>query len=74
MMLILTLMKVGFTRENDGEIQYTTVLKSAQSSIPAKRFADPSEIANIVLFLSSDHGAYINGVNLVVDGGLTKGY
>jgi 3-oxoacyl-[acyl-carrier protein] reductase len=53
---------------------YTTILKKAQNNIPAKRFADPKEIANIVLFLSSSHGAYINGVNLLVDGGLTKGY
>jgi len=63
-------------KENSKRIskKYTTVLKSAQNSIPAKRFADPNEIANIVLFLSSDHGAYINGVNLLVDGGLTKGH
>ena len=54
--------------------KYSTVIKSAQDSIPAKRFADPKEIANIVLFLSSDHGAYINGVNLSVDGGLTRSY
>tara|TARA_B110000305_G_C19424437_1_gene632763 strand:+ start:256 stop:1044 length:789 start_codon:yes stop_codon:yes gene_type:complete len=73
---VLTERLKSLFKENSKKIseKYTTVLKSAQSSIPAKRFADPSEIANIVLFLSSDHGAYINGVNLVVDGGLTKGY
>ena len=54
--------------------KYSTVIESAQDSIPAKRFADPKEIANIVLFLSSNHGAYINGVNLSVDGGLTRSY
>ena len=54
--------------------KYSIVIESAQDSIPAKRFADPKEIANIVLFLSSDHGAYINGVNLSVDGGLTRSY
>jgi 3-oxoacyl-[acyl-carrier protein] reductase len=54
--------------------KYSTVIESAQDSIPAKRFADPKEIANVILFLSSQHGAYINGVNLSVDGGLTRGY
>ena len=54
--------------------KYSTVIESAQDSIPAKRFADPKEIANVILFLSSEHGSYINGVNLSVDGGLTRGY
>ena len=54
--------------------KYLTVLNQAEKSIPAKRFAKPEEIANVVLFLSSDYGSYINGVNLSVDGGLTKGY
>ena len=54
--------------------KYSTVIESAQDSIPAKRFAAPKEIANVILFLSSEHGAYINGVNLSVDGGLTRGY
>lgn len=55
-------------------INYKTLVNAAQKSIPAKRFADPEEIANVALFLCSEHGSYINGVNLSVDGGLTKSY
>jgi 3-oxoacyl-[acyl-carrier protein] reductase len=54
--------------------KYSTIIKAAEESIPTKRFAEPKEIANVILFLCSDHGAYINGINLSVDGGLTRGY
>ncbi len=38
---------------------------------PAKRFAEASEVANAIAFLASPAAAYINGVNLPVDGGRT---
>ncbi len=43
-----------------------------RSAIPAGRFAKPEEVGAAVAFLASPAGAYINGINLPVDGGRTK--
>jgi NAD(P)-dependent dehydrogenase (short-subunit alcohol dehydrogenase family) len=40
--------------------------------IPIGRPAEPSEIAEAVIFLLSEAGSYVNGVQLFVDGGLTR--
>lgn len=40
-----------------------------QAETPAKRFAEASEVAAAIAFLASPAAAYINGVNLPVDGG-----
>jgi 3-oxoacyl-[acyl-carrier protein] reductase len=53
---------------------YQDVLLETQASIPAKRFAEPQEIADVILFLVSERGGYVNGVSLSVDGALTKAY
>lgn len=41
----------------------------AAAAIPMGRFGTPEELANAVLFLSSDEASYITGHSLLVDGG-----
>jgi 3-oxoacyl-[acyl-carrier protein] reductase len=43
-----------------------------KNAVPAKRFAKPEELAAAITFLASERAAYINGINLPVDGGRTK--
>lgn len=46
-------------------------LKIIENTIPQNRLALPEEIANCVLFLSSDLNTYITGQNIAIDGGYT---
>lgn len=45
--------------------------QSLFQSIPAGRFGEPEEVAAAAVFLASSQAAYINGINLPVDGGRT---
>ena len=63
----------GFT---DTELTRKTLgLKGMQNlskSIPIKKIAKPSEIAEFVFWLASDKNTYISGQNIPVDGGFTR--
>jgi NAD(P)-dependent dehydrogenase (short-subunit alcohol dehydrogenase family) len=39
------------------------------SRIPLHRFAEPDEVADVILYLLSDRAAMVSGVSLLVDGG-----
>lgn len=41
---------------------------------PTGRFGEAVEQAHAVIFLASDESSFVNGHDLVVDGGLTKAY
>jgi 3-oxoacyl-[acyl-carrier protein] reductase len=62
-------LKYLYSLESDPE----TARTRDAAQIPARRFGDPDDIANVVAFLCSLQAAYINGVTLLVDGGLARG-
>lgn len=57
------------TQQLDEDLQ-----KQYKQAIPAGRFADPNEVANVVRWLASDEASYISGAVIPVDGGLGMGH
>jgi 3-oxoacyl-[acyl-carrier protein] reductase len=49
-----------------------TGINEILKSVPIGRFASPDEIANLVLWLSSNENSYIAGQNIAIDGGFTR--
>ena len=49
------------------------VEKRTVRNIPLGRMAEPSEFADLVVFLASDRGRYITGTTIPVDGGYLRG-
>jgi len=60
-----------WSRHAATEQAMTALEQRLSTQIPLGRLAEPSEIAKAVLFLASDDSAYVQGTELVVDGGAT---
>ena len=62
----------GFTRT---ELTKSTLSpadsQALKAQIPLSRFAEPTEISKVVMFLASDFNTYLTGHNIIVDGGFT---
>lgn len=46
-------------------------IKAVNDAVPLHRMADPSEVADLGLFLASDESSFITGSSIVIDGGYT---
>ena len=54
-------------------VDVSVIAEARRQTIPAKRFGTPQEFGAICAFLCSVHGAYINGQNVLADGGAYPG-
>lgn len=60
----------GFIKTDMTDLLKDEVKAEYEKNIPLSRFGNPSEIADSVAFLLSDHSSYITGEILKVNGGL----
>lgn len=50
------------------------VMKAQMEKIPLKKFAEPEDIASMILYLVSDEAKFITGGDFLVDGGQSAGF
>jgi 3-oxoacyl-[acyl-carrier protein] reductase len=53
-------------------LEVETVRQTMLAQIPLRRYGDPEEFANAVVFLASERASYITGATLQVDGGMIR--
>ncbi len=51
---------------------FEEVLEEWRHRVPAGRLGKPEEVGNLVAFLCSERASYINGVTILIDGGLSR--
>lgn len=66
--IIVNAISPGWIENNN----YNTLTKRDHSQHPSGRVGKPEDIASACLFLSNENNDFINGENLVIDGGMTK--
>ena len=61
-----------FPAEQNKKVLTEERVTSIMQHTPAKRFGDPSELIGAILLLASEAGSFMNGSELVVDGGYSS--
>ncbi|MFA6467364.1 MAG: SDR family oxidoreductase [Bacteroidota bacterium] len=60
-------------RSKEKNISMEQYLEESASNIPTGRLGKPEELGDVIAFLASEKASYINGTNILVDGGQAKG-
>lgn len=61
-------------KAGDNGVSYQEQMEKEVANIPLQRHAKPQEVAQAIKFLLTEQSDFINGVNLILDGGFTVSY
>lgn len=62
----------GHSAEHNSSVD--EIKQREAAAVPLGRFGDPAEIGNLVAWLASEQAAYMTGVVVTIDGGVSPGY
>jgi len=62
----------GFIKTPMTDVLSEELKKTYLAQIPANRFGEPEDVANVCVFLASDEASYINGQTIHVNGGMGR--
>ena len=65
--------EIGASRAAQKGVSIDQYMQDLVRDIPAGRYGDPEELANVIVFLGSEKASYVTGATISVDGGLAKG-
>ncbi len=65
--------EIGESRSKKEQITFDEFLTETTRNIPAGRMGTPAEVGDVITFLASEKAGFINGANILVDGGQAKG-
>ena len=72
--ILINCVSPGLIESPQNERYFSTAgKKEVIRKIPLGRFGYPEEFADVVTFLCSERASYITGVNMIVDGGMSRG-
>ena len=64
--------QLATVRAEEAGITFEEALERMTADIPLGRIGEPTEFANLVVFLASERASYITGTTIQVDGGMVK--
>lgn len=65
--------ELGRARSPEKNISIEEHLAESAKNIPIGRLGRPEETGDVIAFLASERASYINGANIIIDGGQVKG-
>ncbi len=65
--------EISVSRAAKRGVRVEEYMQELTRDVPVRRYGEPEELANVIVFLGSEKASFVNGATISVDGGLVKG-